>query len=165
MAGIAWSLKKIEFGEMAVDGGVSTAFSQWGTTPDDETAQFTSTKPDTKEFKSIENDDPEFVATTKGSVKKFEGSQTDVSAANLEKAFGGEVAAGVWSSPDEAVDLELSVKATTKTGNVITAVRCKVVFWITWNFKNDSIAKLHYEATVLKPTKANTKSLTIADPV
>ena len=41
-----FGLKKIEFGEIAADGGVSASFSQWGVTPDDETAQFTVGKPD-----------------------------------------------------------------------------------------------------------------------
>ena len=160
-----FGLKKIEFGEIAADGGVSAAFSQWGVTPDDETAQFTVGKPDIKEFRSIENDDPEFVFESKKGTAKFEGSMFDVSAATLEKAMGGTVVAGVYSSPSETFSLEQSVKAETITGNVITAVRCKVVFWLTWNFKKDNIAKLSYEATVLKPTKAATPSWTIADPV
>ena len=160
-----FGLEKIEFGAIAADGGVSAAFSQWGVTPDDETAQFTVGKPDIKEFRSIENDDPEFVFESKKGTAKFEGSMFDVSSATLAKALGGTVAAGVYSSPSESFSLEQSVKATTLTGNVITAVRCKVVFWITWNFKKDAIAKLSYEATVLKPTKAATPSWSIADPV
>jgi hypothetical protein len=150
----------VEISDIAVDGGLGASFAALGNT-----MKLTTATGQTTDFNIEEQDDPILTINTKGSTT-LSWECYDVSAAMLQKLFGGTVAAGppaVWSAPDKIVAIEKSLRITAASGQVIAIVRASVYPTFNWNFTKTDIASIQITATILTPTKASTAPFTVTD--
>lgn len=166
MSLVTRGLTKVEFAEILPDGGTGTTWFRLGDTAKG-TAKFTQQDGTKTEIPIEESDNPIDVITTKGA-KEFNLSVANPDADSLLKCCGGTVDAGppkVWNEPDDAPDIELSMKITPKKGFIITAPRVKVEGKHNGSFTKDDVYKVDVVCTVLQPTKAGLKSVSFTEPV
>jgi hypothetical protein len=156
-------LGSIQVSAIANDGGLGTAFAALGKTYKD-TAELTGADPEVFEHYSEESDDPEETVVTKGKIT-VKWSIFDSDADTLVKVLGGTSSGTapnkIWSAPDTATNIELSIKITPKAGKIINIVRAKIVAKINYKLSKNGILMVDIIATVLTPTKAATASITI----
>ncbi len=157
-------LKKIEIGDIASDGGVSTNFQVIGVTYKD-TAELTQEDPELTEHYSEENDEPEEVISAKGKTA-IKWSIMDSDPDTLVDVLGGEVTGAVgsevWEAPAASVDIEKSIKITPKKGRVIIVPRARLVSKINYKLARTGIFLVEITATVLTPTKAGVAPMSMA---
>lgn len=67
----------------------------------------------------------------------------------------------MWEAPDQFPDIELSVRLTTKTGNVIKIPRAKISPKFSVSLTKDKLGQIDLVATVLQPAKSGEKRLTM----
>ncbi len=73
----------------------------------------------------------------------------------------GSPAAETWSADDAFPDIEKSIEITDKKGNVVKIPRGKISTKLGLSFAKDKLGQLDLVVTVLQPTKAGEKRLTI----
>jgi|LSPZ01.1.fsa_nt_gi hypothetical protein len=145
-------LLKIEVGELAGDGDLSTALASLGGTFK-ESCKITQDDNETFDFEIEEQDDPiESVVTKKGATT-IEWAVVDFEPATLQKVWGGEVVDGKWEEPETIPEKELSVRVTPKTGSPFTYPRCKVNAKLDYEATRTGIAKIVVRARKMKPVK------------
>ncbi len=160
-----FGLKSIKVGDVAVDGGMGTTLAVLGVT-DEGSATFTKGEDTSKEFFCEESDDPIETVTKKG-ITTLEWGIVDVSPATLVKVFGGTVdvtvpAVPVWEPPSSAAVIEKSIEVITKTDVKIEIVRAKISASMDLKLGKEAIGSVKIKATVLTPTKLNTKAYRIS---
>lgn len=160
-------LKKIEMGNVAVDGGMGTSLTEIGATVSD-TAVFANEAPNVTDFNIEEQTAPFYSQSTPG---KFtvQWSSYNVEPAALVQTMGGTVttdASGntVYTAPVDAPNIEQSVKATMKDNTVLSIPRARIDAVLQWNFQKTKLAQVDYTATALQPTKSGTGLFTITTP-
>jgi hypothetical protein len=169
---LVFGLTKIEFGEVAGDGGMGTSLTQYADTEKD-TVKLTSTDPETKEFLVNEKVDPIKIITTKDSVKTIELGMYDMSGSVLAAFMGGTATAyaagppvvhATYTPPSTTQDIERSIRLTTDTGHIFEVVRGKLSSNFDWAFTRSDLGRLKVKITILAPTKANTDAFKIIYP-
>lgn len=66
-----------------------------------------------------------------------------------------------WEAPDAFPDIERSLQITDGKGNIVKVPRAKISTKLGLSFAKDKLGQLDMVATVLQPTKANEKRMTI----
>jgi len=160
-------LKKIEFGDVAIDGGMGTVLTEFGATVSD-TAVLANEAPQITDFLIEEQTTPFYTASEDGKIT-VKWSSYNVEPASLLRVKGGTVttdASGnsTWNAPDETPNIEVSTKITTKDGTIITIPRGKIDAVITWNLQKKKLAQVDNTLTVLKPEKDGVAQLSITTP-
>jgi len=161
------SIESIKIGDIEADGGMSTSLAALGTTYEG-TCQMT--KPEAEETPEFceENDDPEEIITKKG-VTTFVWGISDWTPDVIVKVFGGTVTTtGVapdevdtWNEPDSAPKIEQSLEIKSKSGVTIAAPRVRITASVDDNIGKGKSSVITVKATVMKPTKADTPSMSI----
>lgn len=166
----AWGLTKIEIGTIAADGGIATTWTQIGDT-EQGSATFTEEEGTLQEFFTEESDEPVFIGRSQPGAKTFVFSTNNLSTTQLALLKGGTAAGDgtttplTWEAPEVEPEVEKSVRLTLRTGQIIEIVRSKLVSTLDWNLGKESLGKVTVSCTILKPTKANTKSFKLIDPL
>ncbi len=163
MAKHTFGLASVEMGAIAGDGGMGTSLAAVGETVS-ETAALTTEEPTVTDFPIEESDSPiESVVTTPGTVT-LAWSSYNVDADQLVKFFGGTKVTGPpvkWQAPDAFPDVEVSLKVTDKKGHVLELPRVKVRPKLSLSFTKTKLGQIDLVATILQPTKAGEKRITI----
>jgi hypothetical protein len=161
MAKHAFGLAKIEYADIANDGGAGTVFTEIGETVAG-SCQLTSSDPQSTDFNIEESDSPvESVVSTPAEIS-LATSTYDVSADQLVALFGGTKTAGppvTWEAPDQLPELEKTFRLTDKKGNTILIPRGKIASKLGVSFAKDKLGQLDLTIKVLQPTKAGVKRL------
>lgn len=159
------ALEKIEISDIEEDGGLGTDFAVLGKTYKD-TAELMGADPEVFEHQSEESEDPEETVTRKGKVT-VKWSIMDTDADTLVKVLGGTstgmVPDKIWSAPDQAAEIEKSIKITPKSGKVVNIVRAKLVGKPNYKLSYTGIFLVDIIATILAPTKADTPSWSVGE--
>lgn len=146
------ALEKLEVGDIAADGDVSTTFAPLGRTFKD-SASITQEDNETHDFEVEEEDEPiASVLVTKGATT-IQWELVDWDVAVLQTLWGGTLNAGVWHEPDVLPEVEQSVRLTPKIGKPFTYPRCKLNAKIEYEANRTGIARIIVQAKKLKPTK------------
>jgi hypothetical protein len=158
-------ISTIKIGAIAGDGGMGTSLTVVGDTVAG-TASLITEEGTKTDFKIEEADDPVYsILSEKGKITLAWSTYAN-DAATLEKFFGGTVTAGPpekWAAPDSLPELEKSVEVTLKSGGKIEIVRAKLISKINWPLDKTKMAQIDITASILKPTKAATASMTVTD--
>lgn len=159
-------LTKVEYGTIAGDGGVATAFNTLGNTVAG-SAALTSAAGTTTDF-NIEETDAPVLSITKSGSTQIKWSCMDMSADTLIALFGGtKTGTGgvgdpvIYTAPAKIAAKEVSLRFTDGQNNVLTVVRASMFPTFNWAFAKDKAAQADITATILTPTKANTNPFTI----
>lgn len=155
---ITAGLTKIEIGEIAVDGGMSTTLETICYTKDGG-VKLVVEDPQVTEFIPEELDDPIDSISKKGKTT-IEWTLLDPDADALVAVMGGTAVAGVWSQPRTQPTIEKSLKITPNKGLVVACPRVSIVGKIDAEFSKKGSFSVVVKATVMAPTKANTEPLT-----
>lgn len=161
-------LSKIEYGDIAGDGGVATVWTQLGLTDADSTASLTQADPTETLFMAAESDQPVDKDVTPGATTLvFSLLESDPD--KLLILFGGAVtgtgSAKVWSAPLQATTIEKSWKITPKKGKIITIVRGQLSAKINYDLQKTGKFVVDISVAVLLPTKAATAPISIGPEV
>lgn len=163
MAKHVFGLVNVELGTIESDGGVSLTFAPVGETVSG-TATMGTEDNTVTDFNIEESSSPiESVVTQPGKIT-FNWSTYNVDADQLVKLFGGTKITGPpvkWEAPDSFIDVEKSIKLTDKKGNVVVIPRAKLSAKLGLAFSKDKLGQVDIAATVLQPTKAGEKRMTI----
>ncbi|MDQ6482221.1 hypothetical protein [Dyadobacter sp. LHD-138] len=160
MGQITRGLGKIEIGEIAADGGVATVWERLGDTDRDSTAVISEEDPTRDELHALEYDAAADVDITEGAIT-VSWTLLNADLAALAVLWGGAVegvgAAQTWERSGVANSLERSIKVTPKKGYVITVVRASIVAKINYDLTKPGKMAVDIVATIMQPTKADTK--------
>lgn len=163
MAKHTFGLAKIEYADIAGDGGAGTSFTEIGETVNG-SCTITSTDPQTTDFNIEESDSPvESVVSTPAEIS-LATSTYNVEADQLVALFGGTKTAGppvVWEAPDQLPEMEKTFRLTDKKGNVILIPRAKIQSKLNISFAKDKLGQLDLAIKVLQPNKSGVKRLKI----
>lgn len=164
-----YGLTGVKSGAIAVDGGMGTVLTELLGATVKGTASLIYTPP-TYEDKEIEESDDIYDSFPTSMGKwEFKLDSYNVAAATLFKLFGGTFTAGdedtpdKWGMPDVFTAIEESVEMVTRSGEVLQAPRMKLVPAPNFNFTKADAGRLSLVGTIMKPTKANTPSLSFSD--
>ncbi|SEV88928.1 hypothetical protein SAMN05428988_0158 [Chitinophaga sp. YR573] len=160
-------LKKIEFGDVAGDGGMGTALTEFGATVSD-TAVLSNDSPNVTDFNIEEQTAPFFTATVDGKLS-IKWSSYNVEPAALVRVKGGTVtvdASGnnTWNKPADTPNIEVSCKVTMKDGTIIQIPRGNITAVFQWNLQKNKLAQVDLTLYALLPTKDNTPEISITTP-
>ncbi len=159
-------LKAIKMGAIAGDGDMGTSLVAIGDTVLD-TAEMTTEEGTVTEFSIEESDSPVLSINTEPDSIVFAWSTYANDAATLAKLFGGTVtpAAGgvgeLWEMPDAIPEIEQSLEIEWKKGGFMRIPRARIKAAFQGSFKKSALSQINITATVLQPTKAGVKRLTI----
>lgn len=156
-------LDSVLIGPIAGDGGMGTTLTELGSIVAG-TPVLTIPAPTTSEIPVEESDEPEFVTVTAGA-KTIAFSSYNVDPSVLVDLFGGAVTGTapnqIWSAPDTIPVVERSVRMLSRTGYNADMPRVQLTPDLSLNFQRDTPGQINITGTVLKPTKANTPSITL----
>lgn len=158
-------LAKVETAPLAADGGIGAEWTEWGsTTPD----SFVITKGDdtvTEEFIEEAEEAVDEITTQKGVREVTWGTKNVHSDVFLAIAGGVfDEATQTWSEDPNAEAKEVSVRATSKTGIVVTIARAKIRFSGDLKFTKNSLTQLTIKGKQLSPAKAGVAGFSIQYP-
>jgi len=154
---IVKGITSIEFGDIAVDGGVATTFAALGRTRRD-TFSFNPTDAQTTNIEVEEQDDPiDIIVNTPASLS-MQWSQVDWDTDVLEEIWGGATVNGQWQAPDQEATVEKSLKVTPQTGNAFTFPRVKLTAVPQYD-TTGKMFQLQITAQRLQPEKAGTPKM------
>jgi len=148
----SFKLKRILFGNLAADGGMSTTLTEkFGETVLG-TARFGGEDTTTTNFFVEEHDDAVESISVAG-VLSFTFSTHNASQTAFLNAFGGTIVAGVYHAPDSEQDIEQSIRAELQTGLFFEFTRVKVKARPSLTMAKDTIGQIDFTCTILKPSK------------
>lgn len=161
-------LEKVEIAPLATDGGITSVETDWvelgSTTPD----SFVISKADdsvTEEFIEEMEDAIDEVTTQKGA-REISWSTKNVHS-DVFKAIAGstyDTESKTWSEDPNENGKEVSVRATSSNGIVVTIARVKLRFTGELKFTKNSLTQLTVKGKQLAPTKEGVKGFTIKYP-
>lgn len=161
---VAIGLKSFYMGDVANDGGMGTALDKVSNAVID-TPVLSIPEGERVDFQIEDSDDPYYSKVTPG-VKTLSISFFGLSAALLHKFFGGTLTPGatssdpdVWESPLQILPFEASLIAEHSQGGHLKIVRASISATADWNFQKNNLPQINVVATVLTPTKADTKPM------
>ena len=162
---VSYGLTKVEFGDIAVDGGMGTGtFTEVGQTVK---GSFTMTSEEgtTTDFEIEEQDKPIMSIITPGATR-ITWETYDVGGAKMASLFGGSYDAGTrtYSAPEKVVAKEVSLKITSANGLVLNIVRVSLFPTFNMPFTSDALGKISLTAAVLAPEKADEPPYKIVYP-
>ena len=146
----------IEFGDIAMDGGVATTFATLGRTREGSLA-FNASDDQTQDIMVEEQDDPVMQTVTSKGTLDVSWSMVDWDPDIMVAVFGGIVVGGQWQAPDQSPTLEQSLRITPKDGNAFTYPRVKVTGKVNYD-STGKIFQIDVTCRKLKPEKAGTPS-------
>ena len=156
-------LAKIEVGDIAADGGIGTTLASLGYTYQD-TCKMTMEDPEVTEHYAEEVDDP-VISISRGGKTVFNFSVMDADLTTLKALLGGDVTgtapAQKWEAPDKIPIIEKSVRITPEQGLKFEIIRMKLDAKINAEFSKKGIFLIDVVGTVLQPTKALAKKMTV----
>jgi len=169
MAGTTRGTSDVFVAPIASDGGVGTVWTSFGKIYADSTAALTQADATTKDFNSIQDDQPVDKDVTPGALT-MQISLMEVTTDKLLELFGGTVtgtteATKVWSAPLQAVTIERSMKIQPKKGKIITFVRMQLSSKANYNLTKEGILLVDVLCSVLTPTKSNTPAWSVGPEV
>lgn len=158
-------LSKVETAPLAADGGIGTEWTEWGsTTPD----SFVITKADdtsTEEFIEEAEEAIDELTTQKGA------REVTWSTKNVHSDVFVEIAGGafdeekqIWSENPNDTAKEVSVRATSSNGIVVTIARVKIRLSGDFKFSKNALTQLTIKGKQLAPLKEGVPGYTIAYP-
>jgi len=167
--GVTRGTSDVYIAPIASDGGVGTVWTSFGKIYADSTAAVTQADPTTKDFNSIQDDQPVDKDVTPGAIT-MQLSLMEVTTATLLENFGGTVtgtteAEKVWSAPLQAVTIEKSMKIEPKKGKIITFVRMQLAPKANFNLTKDGLFLIDVLCSLLTPAKANTSPWSVGPEV
>lgn len=156
MGVITTGIGKIEFGEIAADGGVSTTFAAWGYTLEG-SAAINTDDPTETEFKVEEIDAALDTDVTAGKMS-LTLTIADPDEETLVNIFGGAKtgtgAATVYTFPTANPVVEKSIKVTPKKGLGIIVPRAKLTGKFSSEVGRGKLLGIEITGTILQPTKS-----------
>jgi hypothetical protein len=158
-----YGLKAITMGAPAADGGMGITLTEVLGATAKGTASLTSSEPETTDIEIEESDDIYDSIVTKAGVWAIKASTYNVSAATMQKFFGGSVNAGVWS-PDPTgatITVYQSVKAETRSGIKFAFVKMRLTATANFAFDKTKYGQIDWTGTMLKADKAATPAFSI----
>lgn len=151
---------KIEIGDIAADGDVSTSFATVGQIYKG-TASIEQEEGEDIVHESEEVDDPIEVVPTKGKTTVSWGV-VDFTPENLVKVLGGTVTGTApntkWQAPASAAIIEKSIKVTSRGGKTFTYPRASIKARVSYSLSKEGIAQVLITATIMQPTKTGVAS-------
>lgn len=167
MAKYGNALTKVEFADIAGDGGIGTVWAELGSTLRD-SMKWTGAEGTKTEFFIEEQTDPVLSKTQKGS-DVIDWVCVDISPTKMQEMFGGTVTGTgtsgdpyIYSAPvGGVVAREKSVRITNGEGDQFQIVRASIFPLFNSAFAAGQIAQIQIKATILTPTKANTPAWSI----
>jgi hypothetical protein len=155
-------LAKIEIGDIAADGGMSTSLSIWGQTLKG-TCNVTQEEGDVIEHYAEEQEEPAVSIKKKGkTTMAFSVMNPDTN--TMQKFFGGTVtgtgAAAKWKAPSQTPVIEKSIKITPHQGLIWEFPRVSISARINGQFGRDGIFVIEVAGTALQPEKAGESAYT-----
>lgn len=160
-------LQSVLIGPIAVDGGMGTTLSPI-TSIVEGSPIITIPAPTTTEIGVEESDEPEFITTTQGA-KTIAFSTYNADPTLLVDLFGGTVTGTapnqIWAAPAVLPIVERSIRMVSKTGYHAEMPRVRLTPDIALNFQKATPGQVNIVGTILQPTKANTPSITLGQPV
>jgi hypothetical protein len=158
-----YGLVDVSIGAIAGDGGMGTVLAAVGETVAD-SASITSEDNTITDFISEEADSPvESITSARGAII-LAWSTYALDADTMIKFFGGTKVTGPpvkWQAPDIFPDIELSIKLTDKKGNFIEIPRGKFSNKFSFSLSKTKLGQTDVRVTILQPTKAGEKRMTI----
>ena len=155
-------IQKIEFGEIAPDGGVATTFDALGRTREG-TLSFNAADDQTQDINVEEQDDPVMqVVTTKGTLD-IGWSMVDWDTDVMIALFGGSVVNNQWQAPDQSPTIEKSLKITPRDGKPFIYPRVKATAKVNYD-STGKIFQLDVTCRKLKPEKTGEPGFMWGEP-
>lgn len=168
MATLTRGLTKIEYGTIAVDGGVATSWTVLGKTDADSTANFGQADATETNFMSIEDDQPVDKDITPGAIT-LTYSLLNPDPDKMLILFGGAVTGSgtskVWEAPVQAAVIYKSWKITPKSGDIITIVKGQTSAKVNFDLTKTGKMVVDISIAVLAPDKAATGPYTLGPKV
>lgn len=161
-------LVSIKIGNIATDGGMGNSLTAIGDTVAD-SCVFASEDATETEILIEENDDPIEIITQQGK-KTLTWETYNLDGSMMAKLFGGTYTAAAagppavaasWEAPEKFPIVEQSIEVIDSKGNKIEIVRAKLSPRLQADLKKTALGKIAIVATILTPTKANTKPFKI----
>lgn len=148
-------LKKLEFGNIPSDGGVSNSWFTLGYTRR-ETFSFNSEDGESTDFYAEESDTAIDSVTTPGK-ETFECDLMDFDLETLQKVFGGKIEGkgdnATYHSPEKIIAKEWNCKITPEKGYIFTYPRISLMPKISGSFTKKELLQIHIVCTILMPLK------------
>ncbi len=154
MATANYSLKSLKIGDIANDGTMGTALTEFDD-PVRDTCVLTTDEGSTQDFFGEINDDPYYSVVVPGKTTLAADFYAK-SASQLQKVFGGGVTGDNWEAPATKVSFEQSIELTHQNGNKVSIIRANVSATFEWNFKRTALPLIHMKATILPPVNPTT---------
>lgn len=165
MGKVTTGLVAIEFAPLAADGGPGTAFAKLGYTARD-SAKLSQADPTKDDFFA-----EELVAAVESNYTPGEitlnWNVMAVDADDLKTIFGGDVTAGPpkkWTAPDLFNVLEGTIRITPQKGMITQLNRVTLTPTFDYELSKKGQLLIKLSGTVLQPTKAGVKLMTITNP-
>lgn len=165
---ITRGLTRVEFADLAPDGGPGTVFQALGYTWRDEEIVLLEEDPEVTDLFSHELDDSLDRQVT-GGAKELTFNVVDPNLQTYVKVFGGSItgsgASAVYSMPSKKYVAYKTVRIVPEKGDVYTINRAQVVGTLDANFSRGDVVTVAISAAVLIPTKAGVPSITVGPNV
>jgi hypothetical protein len=165
--GKIYGLKSFLMGNPAVDGGMGTTLTEvFGATVKG-SATLTATEPTTEEVEIEELDTIYDDITTKGSVWTLKASTYNISAATMQKLFGGTITGTgsdlTWKAPIDGAVLNIyqSVTAESRSGIKFNFVKMKLSGVPNISFDKTKLGQLDFTLKLVAPDKPATPPMEI----
>lgn len=155
-------IQKIEFGEIAVDGGCATTFDRLGDTRTG-TLNINASDDQTQDITVEEKDDPIMQTVSTKGTQDISWSMVDWDNDILMAVFGGAVVNTQWQAPDQSPDVEKSLKITPRSGKPYIWPRVKTTAKVNYDSQG-KIFQLDVTCRKLKPAKAGVSSFMWGEP-
>ncbi|KAA6441470.1 hypothetical protein FEM33_01675 [Dyadobacter flavalbus] len=167
--GLTRGTSDVQIGDISEDGDVATEWTTIGKIYADSTAQLLDGDDTTKDFNSIQDDQPVDRDVTPGPTN-ITLSLMDLTAANLQLFFGGTVtgtteANKVWTAPRQKPVIYKSLKIIPKKGKIITIVKAQISAKKNFNLQKDGLFLGDLNIAVLTPDKPEIGPYTIGPEV
>lgn len=153
---------EIAIGAIAEDGGMGATLASLGYTYQD-TAKLSTEDPEVQDYYAEEVDDP-VAEITKAGKTVFTWSLMNPDVEALAAVLGGtaDAANNTWDAPDDVPSIEKSLRVKPKQGLTFEMPRVKIRAKINGDFSKKGILLVEITATVLQPTKENTKKMHVS---
>jgi hypothetical protein len=162
-------LSKLEYGDIAGDGGVATSWTEIGLIDADSTAALTQADATETLFMAAQSDQPVDKDVTPGALT-LNISLLESSPDKLLTLMGGSVTGSteankVWSAPLQAQVIYKSWKITPKKGKIITIVKGQLSSKINFDLQKTGKFVADVSIAVLLPDKAATAPISVGPEV
>lgn len=158
-------ITSIKLGNIAADGGMAADedLIEIGTTAKG-SVNMTTSDPTFNDILIEEQTQPFDTVVTDGTTQ-ITWSTYNLDPTNLQRLFGGTVVGNVWKAPSSYINIEKSIRITTKNAGVVNVIRALITSRLNLNLTTDRIGQIDITAKVLAPNKADTEPYNFDFPV